>query len=124
MQQIIADNSQLSGPTMPLDSRDKAETRRGCLVVPQRQEFATFYVASRLHVQFFVCDNFYLSHKRANKPAFQQTNLLHKNWPNCFDENRIRKSTWCASVIIDLQQHLINIIKYEAWHQVFPRNSR
>ena len=56
------------------------ETRRGCVVAPQKDKtltniFATFYVTSRLHEQFFTCANFYL-------PDFQQMNLSHKIWAN------------------------------------------
>ena len=67
-QQIIVDNSQLSGSAIPLDSRYKAEIRRGCLVVLhwrslRGRNFVAFHLTSRLHQQFFAFDNYYLSHK-------------------------------------------------------------
>ena len=66
-QQIIVENSQLSGSAMALDSRNKAsqgEVAWSFLnALTERHEFATFYLMSRLHEQFFVVDNFYLSHK-------------------------------------------------------------
>ena len=58
---MIVENLELSGSAMPLNRRYKGETRRGSLVVSlmaltKRQEFATFYVTSRLHEQCFVFD--------------------------------------------------------------------
>ena len=39
----------------------------------------TFYVTSNLHEQFFVCDNFYLSHKSA---SFSATVFATQKLPN------------------------------------------
>ena len=43
----IVDNSQLDGSAMPLDSRDKAETRQGGLVISNCG--GAFYVMSHQH---------------------------------------------------------------------------
>ena len=37
--------------------------RYSLMALTKRQEFTTFYVTS-LYERFFVCDNFYFSHKR------------------------------------------------------------
>lgn len=42
-------------------------------------QIVTFYVASRLHGQFFYVAIF-ICHIKTNTPAFQQMQLSHKNW--------------------------------------------
>ena len=43
------------------------------------EKIVTFYVASRLHGQFFYVAIF-ICHIKTNTPAFQQMQLSHKNW--------------------------------------------
>ena len=43
------------------------------------KKIVTFYVASRLHGQFFYVATF-ICHIKTNPPAFQQMQLSHKNW--------------------------------------------
>ena len=57
-QQLFVNGSKFSTPVMTLDSRDTKKRIRNAVAI-----FATFYVTSRLQEQFFVYDNFYLSHK-------------------------------------------------------------
>ena len=46
---------------------------------PDFEKIVTFYVASRLHGQFFYVAIF-ICHIKTNTPAFQQMQWSHKNW--------------------------------------------
>ena len=66
-QQIFVSSSNFSAPVMTLDSGDTQKQGEADVVAPHNMAltniFATFYEMSRLHEQFFVCDNFCFLHK-------------------------------------------------------------
>lgn len=85
-QQIIVDNWQLSGSRMPLDSRDKSETRRDCLVVLQwrsvKGRSLPHFTWRVVYTSNFSYVTTFIYHIKDNTPALQQIQLSHKNWSN------------------------------------------
>ena len=80
----IVDNPQLSGSAIPLDSRDKVETSRGCLVVLQRHEFATFigrvvYTSNFSYLTTFIYHVIVLFKSRAKTNVALDSTLFYMN---------------------------------------------
>ena len=84
---IFVNNLKFIEPVMSLDSRDKQKQGRAALSPPPAPEnmalmniFTTFFVTSRLHEQFGVCENFSFVTKNLTRQLFSKYISL-KNWP-------------------------------------------